>query len=95
VRGTDNARKNQSRCLALWMRIQDRILGGEAFQLPFNLVRYLMRFGIFVDSMVVGRRDYVRVRPIMWLAVIVYMIGFTHQLRFIRLHRVINDLSND
>lgn len=32
--------------------------------------------------MVVGRRGYVRVRPIMWLAVIAYMIDFTHQLRF-------------
>lgn len=90
-----NARKDQSRCLALWMRIQDRILGDEAFQLPPNLVIWWDLAYIFVDSMVVGRRGYVRVRPIMWLAVIAYMIGFTHQLRFIRLHRAIDDLSND
>jgi len=48
-----NAREDQPRYLALWMRTRDRILRGEVFQVPPNLIHYLVGFGIFVDSMVV------------------------------------------
>jgi len=50
-----NAREDQPRCLALWMRTRDLSLGGEAFQVLPGRVHHLVGFGIFVDLMVVGQ----------------------------------------
>jgi len=50
-----NAREDEPRCLAVWMRTRDPSFGGEAFQVLPNLVHHLVGSGIFVDSVVVGQ----------------------------------------
>ncbi len=46
--------QDQSRCLALWMRTRDLILGGVLPQVFLNLVHHLVGFGVLEDAMLVG-----------------------------------------
>lgn len=50
-----HAGQDQSRCLALRMWTRQRIFWGKPLQVLVSLIHHLVRFGIFVDPMVVGQ----------------------------------------
>lgn len=50
-----HAGQDQSHCLALRMWTRQRIFWGKPLQVLVSLIHHLMRFGIFIDPMVVGQ----------------------------------------
>ncbi len=51
---THHTGQDPSRCLALWMRTRDLILGGVILQVLLNLIHHLVGFGELEDPMLIG-----------------------------------------